>query len=148
MDVFTSCYCFPVSLRETEVYVFELPNLTIFESSISYPWITFQSPWWNWNVDLWCHVVTCLTQPFWSLRSVWFWDIFWLLRSNGYFWLSVMLQLPIESYCGHDFLWMLAHGDLMLLLCIFDVLIMDYLLIFLSSLLYRTGVIYDPMSLG
>ena len=32
MIVFTVCYCFPVSMCEVEVYVFELPDLTIFES--------------------------------------------------------------------------------------------------------------------
>ena len=32
MDVFTVCYCYPVFLCEAEVYVFELPDLTIFES--------------------------------------------------------------------------------------------------------------------
>ena len=32
MIVFTVCYCFPVSMCEAEVYVFELPDLTTFES--------------------------------------------------------------------------------------------------------------------
>ena len=39
------CYCFPVFLCEAEVYVYEIPNLTIFESSISYIWFAFQSLW-------------------------------------------------------------------------------------------------------
>ena len=43
MDVFTICYCFPISLWEVEVYVYEIPDLTIFESSISYIWFSFQS---------------------------------------------------------------------------------------------------------
>ena len=46
-----------------------------------------------------------------------------------------MLQLLIESCCGHDFLWMFAHGDLMLL---FDDFIMDYFCDF---------EIYDSMSI-
>ena len=33
---FIDCYCFPVFLCEAEVYVYEIPNLTTFESSISY----------------------------------------------------------------------------------------------------------------
>ena len=55
------------------------------ESSISYTWINFsvammglKCGFYSW----WCHVVTCLTWPFWSLWSVLFWDTFWFLVEN------------------------------------------------------------------
>ena len=82
---FIDCYCFPVSLCEAKVYVYEILDLTIFESSINYTWITFQSPWWDWSVYfdlddvmLW-HV---WLDHFGSLWSVLFWDTFWLLVEN------------------------------------------------------------------
>ena len=44
------CYYFPVSLCEAEVYVYEIPDLTIFKSSISYIWFACQSLWEDWGV--------------------------------------------------------------------------------------------------
>ena len=67
---------------------------------------------WSW----WCHVVTCLTWPFWSLRSILLWDTFWLLVENQWImwfipvahWepLDIViyhwcLQLFIENYCDY-----------------------------------------------
>ena len=82
---FIDCYCFPVFLCEAEMYLYEILDLTIFASSISYIWIYFlvalmglKCLFWSW----WCHVVTCLTWPFWSLRSILFWDTSWLFIEN------------------------------------------------------------------
>ena len=38
----------------------------------------------------WCHVVTCLTQPFWSPWSVWFWDILGFLLKNQWIWWFIL----------------------------------------------------------
>ena len=48
-DVFTICYCFPVFLCEAEVYVHEIPDLTILgHRSVIFD--CFQSLWEDWDV--------------------------------------------------------------------------------------------------
>ena len=64
MFVFDVLWCSPVFLWEAEMYVYETLDLTIFESSISDTLITFQSPWWDWCVDLFLMMSCC--------------DMFWL----------------------------------------------------------------------
>ena len=120
---FIDCYCFPVFLCEAEMYVYEILDLTIFELSISYIWITFQSPWWDWCLfwSWWCHVVICLTWPFWES------SINIVLR---YFLVAHWELMDILIY------------HLMLFSCSWrtDVNIVNYILIFLSRL-YRAEVI-------
>ena len=155
--VFVVCWCSLVFLCEAEMY--ERPDLTIFESSIGYTWITFQSPWWDWSVDLFLMISCC--DMFWidhfgSLRSVLFWDSFWLLVENQWILWFILrfltvscwepmdvviyhwcLQLLIENCCDH------YDYHLMLFNCSWriDVIIVDYLLV-LSIHLYRTEVIF------
>ena len=58
------------------------------------------------NCSWWCHIVTCLTWPFWSLRSILFWDTFWLLVENwwilwfilGYFLIAHWEPMDIVIY--------------------------------------------------
>ena len=103
----------PVFLWEVEMYVYETLDLTIFESSISDTLITFQSPWWDWCVDLFLMMSCC--DMFWldhfgSLRSVLFWDTFWLLvedRSVLWFILRCIL---------------VAHWELMHTMIYFEIL--------------------------
>ena len=55
------CYCFALFLCEDELYVYEIPDLTIFESSISYSWFAFQSLWEDWGIlnDLFLMISCC-----------------------------------------------------------------------------------------
>ena len=131
MDVFTVCYCFLISLCEAEVYVFEIPNLTIFESqsvifdnhfwvSISYTWIAFRSLE-RTEVFVMFLMMSCfdLTILESSISSViYYWDTFWLLIREPldfviYHW---CLQLLIENCRDHMIIiWCLsvAHEELM-----------------------------------
>ena len=157
MDVFTACYCFPISLCKAEVYVYETPDLTIFDSrsvifdnyfwvSMSYTWVTssrFERIDVFWVIcSWWCHVVTCFDLTILeSLISIeiYYWDTFWLLIGEPldiviYHW---CLQMLIEVCCDHD------DYYLMLFSCswITNVIIVAYLLM-LSNPLYRSEVIF------
>ena len=122
---FINCYCFPVSLCGADEYVYEILDLTIFESSISYTWITFQSPWWGWSVYfdlddgmLW----NVWLDHFGSLWSVLFWDTFWLLIENrgllwfimGYFLASHWEPMDIVIYSSWS-LRIVGYSDLSLM---------------------------------
>ena len=131
MIVFTICYCFPVSLCEAEMYVFEIPDLTIFESrsvifdnhfwvSISYTWIAFRSLE-RTEVFVMFLMMSCVDLTILeSLISIviYYWDTFWLLIGGPldfviYHW---CLQLLIENCCDHMIIiWCLpvAHEELM-----------------------------------
>ena len=50
MFVFTACYCFPVFMCEAEVYVHEIPDLTIFESRSVILELPSSRFWEDWSV--------------------------------------------------------------------------------------------------
>ena len=141
-DVFiTGCYCFLVSLCEDEVYVFEIPDLTIFESrsvifdnhfwvSISYTWVLSSRFERTEVCDLFLMMSLC--DMFWldhfgvfDQYCDLYWDTFWLLSGEPldiviYHW---CLQMLIEICCDH------YNYYLMLISCSWrtDVIIVDYI---------------------
>ena len=117
-------------LCEAEVYVNELPDLTIFESRSVIFWLPFSHlrglkcvicSWW-------CHVVTCFDLTIFGDFDQYYdllWDTFWLLVREPldiviYHW---CLQMMIDICCDHD------DYYLILISCSWrtDVIIADYI---------------------
>lgn len=121
MDVFIVCYCFLVSLCEAEVVCLWDTWLNHFWVSISYIWCAFQSLWEDWSiwfalddVIVW-HV---LTWPFWSLWSVLFWDIFWLLVEDQWIlWVTLGYVMVARwrtiGYCDLSLMPSVANRELL-----------------------------------
>ena len=101
--------------------VYEIPDLTIFRVLINYIWFVFQSLWEDWSVwfslddvIVW-HV---LIWPFWSLWSVLFWDIFWLLVENQWilcdlFGILYGCSLRTIGYCDLSLMPSVANRELL-----------------------------------
>ena len=84
------------------------------ESSISYTWITFQSPWWDWSVDSFL-MMSCLTYVYLTIfeffdqfyfkifvgRLLWtemYWDL--LVMIFGYLWEPMDIVTYFEMHFG------------------------------------------------
>ena len=134
-------WCLLVFLWEAKMLCMRHLTQPFLESSISYTWMFFQSPWWDWSVDLYLVMSCC--DMFWldhfgSLWSVLFWDICRsLVEDRNVLWFT------------WDASWLLVENDWIMWFILRCILVVHWkpMHIVIYILRYLTVACWEPMDI-